>query len=1318
MKTRISLREIKLKNLRFKRRQYRVGLVALGILATIVLAFNFWFIDHAESTLEQIVERQSKGKLKLKVEKFKFNWIKNRIRLENAVFYSTDSSANSVYNVGVKLITVKARGFLPLLFKNEILIDSIHLYSPAVTLTRLTERTKKIKDTTQNGNGENFSVAREMGTIANSINDAINALQVNRFILDNGSLSMIDNTKPDETPFIVNNIDIRLAGLQVDSTTARKNKRRDEKIPFTDEIYIRSRNQNIIFPGNRHMLSFKNFKFTLADQRVEFDSCTFRGTKGDSSKSAFKIYFDKLRLTKINFDTLYHAEVIQADSVYTTNPNIFLDIDSDNRTAKKGSRKIQNIDDLLQQLLGDIMLNYVIVENATINVNTIKKGKTNTFSSANNNFEVQGLAVRQDAERPVRVDKFLMTLHNYETQLQDGRYALAFDSIQFLDDAINLTRFSFKEFNKGKLVNNVQMPKFELHGLSWESLLYDNIFSARSASFMNPAIHYTIPPKKEKKAKSIFQTLSDVGAMMNLAALDIQNGDINLNLGKGATLKLTRTNMAVLPEELTASTKVKNIQNSVKVLNFATAQFKKGALTAILKHVHMDSSYGLKARSLAVRDNGLKADATGIGIRDLILDSTNQNMRMVGVRWGSAAVNINKKNQEKKEQKKKASLTGLLLNDLKGNNTSINMQLGDKDISAFFSSLIAKEVYKKKNADIIAEGLSISGRDFLMTGPGQRIAVDEMSINDKSNSIFKNFIFQKNTDTDSIDVNIPQIAIIPNISRIINGNLELNKLILTDPNIIGHFGRKDSTIAKEKKKAPEIIFEDALLQRPKVELQFVNKKNEQSTIKWNGKAENSFLHILGFKSTAEKLLDVRQTHIYLTDFEFLNNSNGKRFVTGYNKLNFLLDNLEAEKKADEKVEWNTNLSVLSMDKLSFDSLGKKNAVLKIDQGEIRNVALGSQNLKNIGEVLKASTHLDINKVSGSLNTEKNLLQWGNFNFKNGHFKVDSFSIAPHQTPDEYRIKKAFNEDYLKVHTGAITGGPFDATVYGTDSILKIGGIKVEDIKLLTFKDKTQEDTASKYKGLPVEEILKIPIKLNIDSVALANMYVEYWEINPQTKTLGIIPVNDLNAILYHIKNYNLKPTDSLFLYARANVIGALDTRLEVRQSYTDSLGRFIMNVHTGPLQLDRWNNVLVPLVAAEVVRGNLDSLNMTAIADNNYSNGSMRMYYQDLRLKVLNKKDLPNQNFISRVITWAANALIIRHNNKGKESPVFFERLQDKSPINFLIKSILSGIKSSIGLPGVKGQRRRYLKKVKKEEQAKTRAKKKSKITGTTAQFQ
>ncbi|MFT4092684.1 MAG: hypothetical protein QM640_03505 [Niabella sp.] len=1298
MKKKINLRELKLKRLRFKRLTYRSSLILLGIIATIIIAFNFWFIDHAKDTLEQIVYNQSKGKLRLKVSDFKFNWIRNKIELDTASIISTDSTAPVLYSVNTDRITIKARGFLPLLFRKQILIDSIRLHNPNIVFTRIEEKAVKsaaYKDSVKSLNGDDkFSVAREMGRITQSITDAINVLQVSRFALDNGSFSLIDRTKPAEAPFIVNRIYVQLENLKIDiSKTNRRGE--DRKFNFTDNIAIRTSDQNISFPGGRHFLSFKNFRVNLQHKRVEFDSCTLRAIKGDSSKTSFRIFFDKLALTNINFDSLYSRETLIADSVYCNNPQIFLDIDSDLKTAKnsKDKPKIQKVDDLVQQLLGDLRLGYVGVTHADIAVNTIKKKKTSTFSSTNNNFEIYGLVVRQDKERPINLNKFVMSLHHSENLIRDGRYEVSFDSIGFEDDVINLSEFSFKEFDKGRTVKSLSMPNFQISGLSWESLLYNNTFAAERATFYKPLVDYTTSGKRKKqKSKNIFTILNNIDDVMDLNNLEVQQGDITLRFGRSASLHLENANLDLRAEELTNADHIKSAQRSVKTLNFDKGTFKKGDLTALLNNVRLsENKSGILAGSLLIRSNHLNAGVNNINIGSVVLDSSGRRVIVDGVDCSNATLEVDNapKDRAKKTHKKNASL---VLRNIHGLNTRLDIAVNQNKITGSFNDIILKEFAKNGKDKPEIRGLSLDGQNFLMLGHDTRVAVRKMDITDRHNSVLRDIEIQKINQVDSIVAIVPALTIIPNITEIVSGNLTLNGLILTDPVIDARLGKKENP-QPGKKKPVSMELASALLQRPEIHLAIENKNDSSSYISWEGSKFNSFLKLTNFKSTPEIPVKADQIKVFLTNFEFISAKN-KKYATNDNKLNLEFNDVLVKKNGEHKIDWQTNVNILSLDKLYFDSLGKNNAVLELDKGDVRNITLNSRYVNNIGSIITSSKNLHINATNGSFLTGKNKLEWYGFTAKNRILGVDSFNLTPNQSVEDYRIAKAFNEDYLRVHSGKIVGGPVDLEKYSNDSILSIGHIDLNDIDLFTFKDKTQPDTAKKYKPLPAEMLLKLKNSLDIDSIRLKNMHVTYWEINPQTDTLGAISVSELNALICNVKNYNIKNTDSIYITAAANVLDHLYTTLNVSQSYADTPGYIAMRLTTGPMDLTRFNTVLVPLVGAKVFRGNLNRMIVEASGDNNAMTGSARMYYQDLNVGLLNKKDLPHQTFMNKLLSRIAMALIIRKDNQGKRSLVFFERWQDKSPVNYIIKTSLEGIKSGIGLPGAKKKFRKYRKKL------------------------
>ena len=245
---------------------------------------------------------------------------------------------------------------------------------------------------------------------------------------------------------------------------------------------------------------------------------------------------DALRLIDIDFDTLYKAEVIKADSVYCVNPRFDLEVELVKR-KRQAPPKLENI---IKQLTGDLQLNNVIVSNADFNIKTMRDGVPSSFTFSKNNFEMQGLTIDQDAARPLRVRGFAMAIRNYENFLRDSSYSVQFDSVLFRDDRIYLSNFLFNKLDKqGRIINTFKIPQFYLGGLSWDDLVFDRRLKAEQATLFYPVLDYTASDKLRKGGKqNVFESLAAVNEFMDIEYLDIVDGTIDFKFNTGLSFRL------------------------------------------------------------------------------------------------------------------------------------------------------------------------------------------------------------------------------------------------------------------------------------------------------------------------------------------------------------------------------------------------------------------------------------------------------------------------------------------------------------------------------------------------------------------------------------------------------------------------------------------------------------------------------------------------------------------------------------------------------------------------------------------------------------
>jgi hypothetical protein len=85
-----------------------------------------------------------------------------------------------------------------------------------------------------------------------------------------------------------------------------------------------------------------------------------------------------------------------------------------------------------------------------------------------------------------------------------------------------------------------------------------------------------------------------------------------------------------------------------------------------------------------------------------------------------------------------------------------------------------------------------------------------------------------------------------------------------------------------------------------------------------------------------------------------------------------------------------------------------------------------------------------------------------------------------------------------------------------------------------------------------------------------------------------------------------------------------------------------------------------------------------------------------LKAKYLNVEDKNVKTLKTRLINFAANDLILHHNNSRGYGEVYAERVRQRSVINYWLKMAISGMVSSTGVKSNKKQSKKYRKSIKK----------------------
>jgi hypothetical protein len=1247
--------------------------ILLGIFIVLVTALHIYVVNNAEKLIEDLVKTESKDKLRLRVNNIKFNYFTRKVELQQVVFYSNDSmDISTSYRFSVDNIKLRIKALIPIFTRKELLVDSIYLSAPHIVVTRLKPLDTAVK--------KDISIPEEMGRIYNSIIDALKKFQVTRFELNEGSFTLENKVKPEQIPLTITNLHIHIDNFKIDTISQHDN------LLFSDQMVFRTRNQDILFPDGNHRLAFSRFRINIRRKIIEIDSCTLSGKRTDNSRSGFNVFLDTLKLVNVDFKALYESELIKADSVFCRNPVIKFQFELKEKNAARN--KLPNMDTIIQQLTGDLLLKYIGVTNAGIDITTYRGNKPSSFTSDKNNFEMTGLSIDQKSTHPVSLEGFDMAIRNYENYIKDSSYVLRFDSILLRESRILLSNFSINT-EPFKDNRNIKVRQFALSGLSWSDLLFNRRINASQATLYHPVIDFVQPEiAKAKKGRGFSNTLDAVDKFMDLQKIQIVDGQINISGRNKTELLLQNANLLMNTRDVTTTPTVSSVEKSVEDLYFS-----KGILRFKNLTVNMDNAfYDGKKLTLALEKINIYSPMQffNISARNTILQNVqfDEALNLIsadGINWDRAAVEINILS---KENTQPASPLSFILNNITGNNTQADINSEKGSASVFLNSLSLKKI--SRGEKIVVDEFKATGKELTFFSPGIEVQAAKFSLSDFNNSVFTSFQLKQTKGKNSTSITVPELSLIPDLNSIISGITEVKNVKLLQP--VFNLNITEKATPKKTRLFPDFTINSIEINGPEFSIKnSVSKK--LSLLNWNGNDNSLVLeNIQSSKSN-------NQISIASARGEYKNisiaDSSGKTKSTGEGFIRAQFENTRLQ--PGEKMIWQTTLKELTAINFATDSLGKKPATVKLKEAKIENLNISSDLLGSLPLFVKNNPAFSISNVSGYIIDEKNNLQLHNLSFTNASqlISLDSFSYHPVKSRDEFISASHFQTDYMTLTTGKININKFNLSQYLEDSIVRLGDVSITNPYFTSYRDKRPPFNAGIIKPLAAKMIQKIPVKIFIDTIKIQNGKTVYTEVSDKTNEAGIVPVTRISGDIFPIKNINITNTDSLRIRLNGYLMDTAWLRLRTRESYLDTLSGFLLTLRMRPGNLDYLNPVLAPLASVKLQSGYLDTLNMRVVGQEYISLGVMRMYYHDLKVQFLRNDTEEKKRFLKGLITFIANSFVIKNKNDKRTGVVYFPRLRDRSFINYYIKIAMSGVASSIGAKKNKKLLHKYQKQIK-----------------------
>ncbi len=313
----------------------------------------------------------------------------------------------------------------------------------------------------------------------------------------------------------------------------------------------------------------------------------------------------------------------------------------------------------------------------------------------------------------------------------------------------------------------------------------------------------------------------------------------------------------------------------------------------------------------------------------------------------------------------------------------------------------------------------------------------------------------------------------------------------------------------------------------------------------------------------------------------------------------------------------------------------------------------------------------------------------------GKLNVKSFVLEPRYPRKIFGSNQGFSQDRYSMSLSDINFTGINLPVYvlrqelfAKEMNIANGYLNVENNNSLP---KNLVDKTGQY---PHQLLQKAKGSLNIEKLNLKDIDFSYAEYDEDGKNSGIITFEHTSGVISNLTNVKKAKAKNPYMTANLSSYvmgsGKLDVRFEFNLIAED--GAFSYSGQLVDMEGKKLNRITKPLGLIKVNSGDIKKLSFDIKANDKIAKGNVSFAYNDLSVALLKKVKGKDRLVKKGLMSFLANALIINSDNPNASgifitAPVSNERVKTASFFNFVWKTLLQGVKHSVGLTPQKEQK-------------------------------
>jgi hypothetical protein len=303
-------------------------------------------------------------------------------------------------------------------------------------------------------------------------------------------------------------------------------------------------------------------------------------------------------------------------------------------------------------------------------------------------------------------------------------------------------------------------------------------------------------------------------------------------------------------------------------------------------------------------------------------------------------------------------------------------------------------------------------------------------------------------------------------------------------------------------------------------------------------------------------------------------------------------------------------------------------------------------------------------------------------------RVKGLSLKPRHSVYQFSHAVGHQVSRVELRVDEVNFQNIDLHYLVSEQAFLVRKIRVKQPELSVFKDKRLLLPKASVKPLLQETLRNIPVAFCLDTLQLQQGKIHYQEHVDEAARVGAIHFDKIFVSGYNITNVDSLRKKGLLMEAdiKTNFMGESLLELKLDVPLNDPEGYHRLQGEMKELSLQSVNNMLENTAFASVESGHAYTLKFDMQLNNQRSVGDMQFAYRDLKIRLLDKENPEKSNLKQQLHSWLANWMVVKTNNPDNSrkplriGEISFERNSEKSIFNFWWKSLLSGIKGSVGI--------------------------------------